>query len=164
MSNESANVLRRHGIAFIGAIATSTLLLGATASPVQATEVGARAWRGGVERALQANMQPMNHIPHSVRRQAVSIVLVRFDEAGRVVSKSLAKGSGHPALDAEAVRAAGATPVRRLPPALRGKTRAVPMEIYFVHPERFVGRDKVRRTALALAAGAGRHEVPVARS
>jgi TonB family protein len=164
MSNECANVLRRHGIAFIGAIATSTLLLGAAVTPAQASPSDASAWRVGVERGLRANMRAMDHIPHTVRRQAVSIVMVRFDDAGQVADLSLAKGSGHAALDAEAMRAAQATHIRRLPRSLRGTTRAVPMEIYFVHPERFVGRAQVRHTALALAAGAGRHEVPVARS
>jgi hypothetical protein len=166
MSNESNNALPRHLVSAFGAVAASTMMLGIAAAPVRAEPVGtpADAWVDRIEASLRSNIRPMAFVPVSIRREKAAIVLARFDGEGRLASLSLGQETGSPALDAEAVRAAGQTRIPRLPRTMRGNTRVVPIEVYFVPPEQHRARVAVRRASQQLAARAARTGVPTGRT
>ncbi|WP_169542558.1 TonB family protein [Sphingomonas baiyangensis] len=160
MSNESANAIRRTTLAAIGAVAASITMLGAAAGPVNAAgPVGTANWSRNASRVLGAELRTLDAVPYAVRRNAAAIVTARFDTNGRVADVMLVRGTGDARLDAEAMRAAQAARLPRLPIALRGRSVAVPLEIFFADPDLNPGRATVRAQTRAVMA-ARHHDVP----
>ncbi len=148
------------------AIACSTALLFGTVAPAQAhdTKADARKWQGRVTEHLNSRIRASQSISPGMRNRPAAVMVAEFDHEGRHVTTRLAQSSGHDTIDREAVRIVTTMEFPDLPASLRGRSRVVPVEVFFGNSDMNRHASAVRARSKAILASHRANDVPVGQS
>lgn len=123
---------KRFATASVGALLFSTACVMSAVAPAHAAERNApltvQDWKANVEHQIDRHLRTPGL---KGRDHAAATVAIRFAADGSVANVAIARSSGVPAADQEALRTAGRIAYPALPSGLRGRPQTVAMMVYF---------------------------------
>ena len=123
---------KRFATASVGALLFSTACVMSAVAPAHAAERNApltvQDWKANVEHQIDRHLRTPGL---KGRDHAAATIAIRFAADGSVANVAIARSSGVPAADQEALRTAGRIAYPALPSGLRGRPQTVAMMVYF---------------------------------
>lgn len=125
--------LQRLAVSALSAVLLSTATVVAAVSPAKAVEANAPLTIGDWQTVVEQQIDRTLRVPGSavLRPMTAATVRVRFAADGAFEGASLARSTGVPALDREALRTATKIAYPALPNGLRGRPQTVEMKLFF---------------------------------